>query len=1197
MINSERFQEIKSSQWFLSVRGKLEHIQRFLHDGSASAMVGSGFSRNAERDANVPVKDWEGLALDFYKRLYGGEPDKSDLSLKSALRLASQVECQYGRNELERIIEEAVPNDKLKPGPLHIALVNLPWHDIFTTNYDQLLEKTPTRISYNLVTNKETLLYRPHPRIIKLHGSFPDIRPYIISEEDYRKYPDEHPEFVNTVRQSLIESALSLFGFSGDDPNFLNWIGWIRDKMGEKLAPIYLFDVSDKGYHESELSLLHKRRIEIISRYNSPFNSIDEYFEFIFQFLEENPAAHVIEWNATVPYDIVGKIRSIKVENGSFRNDIDVEIMKELLHKYRTIRETYPGWLFMPVQYLENAFEDSFSIELRNIHEGISSLPTKERKELLYELEWRIRMSFTPVSLLPWYAKEINRLIEGLTKEEIINDHQLVVLSISLMSYYRQRYEIKKFEKISELLADVRYTTDTEIIRRYLYERCLSAVSVMDYSKTQMIMTLWSPAPEDYLGVLWKSAIMVEIGEFEDAYSLLTKTYAHLQKAYMTSQNLNFIDSTMGAYESVIRLLEPFSDRRARVNRDLDSYRIYKYFRYEKGRLYDCRDKNTNNRNKYRTHEFNLNHVINHFSMGVGNRDSESQFAGRVQMVWESFGYPYLINAMTINTSMMKLSSDSLLCSGNAPFALNALIRSAQADTIKEVLSKNIISSININVLKTIFDSIIKLASATTDWNESGYGTRLSVAITQILRRFCVVLDAERIKHLVPILLQIRESRTRDYKNESLRTIYNCLSDMDLRDIYPKLVCAPIAIDELDRDIIFPDLAVEINVPDKAIEIIKQAFDNPDKYVRNNAYLRAARIIKNCVPNQQSELREAIRTWRIKDMDVSINATYSFNVVPFEGEKESISPLDRIEKSIDRLRNGDMSNQNADDDIVVYTGKAEDNLCVLEALVAHIPDEKQQEVAEILVSRLNKIIETTKEHKDAWEQAFGHHDKYELRTVSYVLARLNYNSINCATAKSACSRLIELSSKGYPKIFSIYQINKYAEILSTEEFEKILRNCILSSDEDIRKSAFDFMSTLGFDLNTNIWKLVWNKIQFSSSPEVANYLSLVMDTCDNHKLNLNQVESLPEILLSIKENTDDGSWLDGDIFDVQYQVLKLLGYLSNCEKSESLSKSIEVWMPNNEIPSDIPNDVRLGYEEGVKIWEKHNLRSTNKEQA
>ena len=125
---------------------------------------------------------------------------------------------------LETLIQNSLPDERVYPGRLHIELMKLPWSDVFTTNYDTLLEKAFIEADryYYKVTNKETLLYTPHPRLMKLHGSFPDIRPFIITEEDYRTYPQKFPEFVNTVRQSLIENILCLIGFSGDDPNFLS---------------------------------------------------------------------------------------------------------------------------------------------------------------------------------------------------------------------------------------------------------------------------------------------------------------------------------------------------------------------------------------------------------------------------------------------------------------------------------------------------------------------------------------------------------------------------------------------------------------------------------------------------------------------------------------------------------------------------------------------------------------------------------------------------------------------------------------------------------------------------------------------------------------------------------------------------------------------------------------------------------------
>ena len=69
------------------------------------------------------------------------------------------------------------------------------------------------------------------PRIVKLHGSLPAQFPLIVTEEDYRTYPTKFAPFVNTVQQAMMETVFLLIGFSGDDPNFLNWSGWVRDNL------------------------------------------------------------------------------------------------------------------------------------------------------------------------------------------------------------------------------------------------------------------------------------------------------------------------------------------------------------------------------------------------------------------------------------------------------------------------------------------------------------------------------------------------------------------------------------------------------------------------------------------------------------------------------------------------------------------------------------------------------------------------------------------------------------------------------------------------------------------------------------------------------------------------------------------------------------------------------------------------------
>lgn len=217
-----------------------------------AVMVGAGMSLNSNplSGASARLPTWDELSRAMFEEIYplitkGTDDQKRDLEEKyrrsNPLRIASEYEAAFKRGKLNSFLLESIPDENHEPSDIHKLLLSLPWKDVFTTNYDRLLEWTdlPER-PYQVVQSVKELAIAESPRIIKLHGSFPANEPFIITEDDYRTYPKCFAPFVNTVLQSLIENPLVLIGFSGDDPNFLEWIGWIRDELGEYHSLIYL---------------------------------------------------------------------------------------------------------------------------------------------------------------------------------------------------------------------------------------------------------------------------------------------------------------------------------------------------------------------------------------------------------------------------------------------------------------------------------------------------------------------------------------------------------------------------------------------------------------------------------------------------------------------------------------------------------------------------------------------------------------------------------------------------------------------------------------------------------------------------------------------------------------------------------------------------------------------------------------------
>ena len=246
----------------MSVEGYLSEIAERLESGHAAVMVGAGFSKNASPE----FPDWNKLGIEFYKKLNGGkEPGKNNHFL-NPMKLANVISALIGKEALNQFIKTLIPDKEHDPSEVHIELLKLPWVDIFTTNYDTLLERARQHVinqRFDVVTCDKELIYSQKPRIVKLHGCMDSAQDLIITDDDYREYPKKYAPFVNSVQQSLIENTLCLIGFSGDDPNFLNWLSWILYNLGKDAAPkIYLIGLF--GMSAAERKLLEERNINVV---------------------------------------------------------------------------------------------------------------------------------------------------------------------------------------------------------------------------------------------------------------------------------------------------------------------------------------------------------------------------------------------------------------------------------------------------------------------------------------------------------------------------------------------------------------------------------------------------------------------------------------------------------------------------------------------------------------------------------------------------------------------------------------------------------------------------------------------------------------------------------------------------------------------------------------------------------------------
>lgn len=350
--------------------------------GDVSLMIGAGFSKNAQSKgmASIQPPNWSELAEKMYEELYP-EPlevqEKEEwnkqriikTSGKNVTKLADEYIANFDRNKINNLIEQSIADEMFVPGELHKRLLKLHWSDIFTTNYDTLLEQTVDMIyrenNYEIVYSQNDLPGSIKPRIIKLHGSIPQVKPYIISDEDYRTYPDKYSALVNTVQQAMLETRLCLLGFSGDDPNFQSWLGWLRDNMGEYCPTIYLIGLYEK-LSAPEKKLLENKGITIVDisglvskqEENRHYQAISEFVGL----LEQNQSEK----------DIYSERPYRKVDMFWQPKDTEKEEYLKKLNNYSyKIEKLIEPYILLPdekrVQYADY-FSEHFSIMLKLVH-------------------------------------------------------------------------------------------------------------------------------------------------------------------------------------------------------------------------------------------------------------------------------------------------------------------------------------------------------------------------------------------------------------------------------------------------------------------------------------------------------------------------------------------------------------------------------------------------------------------------------------------------------------------------------------------------------------------------------------------------------------------------------------------------------------------------------------------------------------
>lgn len=1161
-MNIIKFKEIED-RLDSSLRMKLNQIRTFLELRKASVMVGAGFSKNAEMGENVHMKDWGELCEDFYTSLYNTKPSDKDFRLKSALRLAQQIESTMGRTALDEIIKNSLPNDSISPGYLHKLLVSLSWRDIFTTNYDSLLEEAAVKAyrHYNVVTSKDSLIYQPHPRIVKLHGSFPDNRPFIITEEDYRTYPEHFPEFVNTIRQALIETQFCLIGFSGDDPNFLNWLGWFRDIMGNQMLPIYMIYVGSRP-HDSEIKLLGGRKIEPIITEDissDPTEAMDFILSYIGNKFKEDE-----KWSGKLPYSSLNKTK-----------------LKDSIEIMRKIRESYPDWIILPADRIEKDFEDC-NTEFPFMGKEYSELEDSDKINFLYEYTWRLQTSFFPYWLEnEWYNKALQEMVNSYDAIEPKEKKKIDYLSVTFLQILRITGNDEFKDKL-QLFRKRISPNNTSLHRKLNYEETIWYLSHCDFPSLDKILASWNITPDDYRGTLWKSKILMEIGKFDEATKILEEALGNARRKLMTNSKSEYQTSAVTLLSECLCYIPKHHDNLKNLD---ENFRFKKYFHLCKNGI-----KTEEKAGISHNHGFNIGTHSTSWNSGSRGYIQKYIASGRYYMITEVYGIPIGSKSTTYNSEINQLALP-LIADINLEAAILYLIETNDKKTFREVLSRKQILRISEEDAIKLYDLWIKVLEPLIESREKPvwYERECNVVLPMVAR-LCVWLDSDKILKIIYFIWSIHDSC--EYDTELLLTCYNSLPNSKATELWWEALRRPIYLNRRNQDIIKPD--IQINKWDGnryVIDFIIEGFSNESLDIRRAALDRFCDI-NTVLP---IEYQKKIDNATLANFDNLLNL-YLISILGINlqiGEE-------RIWKDKFMMHLQDKILQFLESDFKISGSSVpvstfDNYVTTFIDCYRHLTQEQVNKILKKILEFLDDNYEMLRDTNDS-ESLFGGLKRFldlAMNHINIFIARIDASSLQNELRNELLMKF-KLLSSSYPLIRTIVRlsfIGKFDDtidlIKENREFVKdSLEKDVISSNHNRMREAFNAVTESQRLTNGNfsiqdIVKSVIDHIRYHLDSEtyyILMFLPLWIDpnilAKQNRKALFKTLSDFPRRMLTTNEVSPA---LKSDLL---YYGGVLAGQISKMEFDDvDKTKCIESWetFANSH---DFPYDIRKGYFEG-----------------
>ncbi|MGN6114050.1 MAG: SIR2 family protein [Nitrobacter sp.] len=280
---------------------KLGELRNLIEPANTVLLLGAGASvpSGAPTGSELATRLWEKAA-------------KVSAQSDDLTETASILVRRLSRRPVVDVIRAAL--SPLKPAGGLLGLPKLGWHQLFTTNFDQLLEKafaqnsiplTAIRSNYDF-TNKEN---NTEQRLYKIHGcitqdaAFGDKASMILTEDDYEQHEKYRQSMFALLQAALLTKDALIIGQSLKDRHLHDLVRRVLNAKQEGSTGQVFVLVYDQD--DLRAPLLEDRGARIV------FGGIDQFVHSFAEVVQDKLAIEKIQTEALLPLRLVSAVEEV----------------------------------------------------------------------------------------------------------------------------------------------------------------------------------------------------------------------------------------------------------------------------------------------------------------------------------------------------------------------------------------------------------------------------------------------------------------------------------------------------------------------------------------------------------------------------------------------------------------------------------------------------------------------------------------------------------------------------------------------------------------------------------------------------------------------------------------------------------------------------------------------------------------------